>query len=240
MVNMMLRPPYEGSSLYAKTVNALLLQQYPTQAHRNRICYLTQKLVEETVRVSLAQRPARIFSLGCGPAQELQAFMRQNPVSNLAEFTLLDFNQETINYTRSILEGIKRSHGRECLLQYQKKSVISLLKEASRNTGDSEPAVYDFVYCAGLFDYLPDRTCQQLMKILYQTLAPGGLLVATNVYPCQPFRYFAEYLMDWHLIYRNPRQMQLLVPPEVPAGQSQTVSDLTGTNLLLEIRKPLG
>ena len=62
---------------------------------------------------------------------------------------------------------------------------------------------YDFIYCAGLFDYLPDRTCKQLMNIFYEWLAPGGLLAATNVDACKPFRHMLEFVLDWHLIYRD-------------------------------------
>src|SRR6266705_3474604 len=51
MVNMILRDPQEGSSIFAKVLNVWFISQPPAEAHRNRIKYLTQKLVHETVRV---------------------------------------------------------------------------------------------------------------------------------------------------------------------------------------------
>ncbi|MCX8155353.1 MAG: class I SAM-dependent methyltransferase [Verrucomicrobiae bacterium] len=238
MVNMIMRPPYEGPSLYAQAVNVWLLRQYPSQAHRNRIRFLTEKLVQETARVSLQHRCARIFNLGCGPAHEIQNFLRESALSDWAEFTLLDFNQETIQHAQQVLEKARQEHQRQCRLQLVKKSVMSLLKEAGKSGAAEAGGGYDLVYCAGLFDYLPDRTCQQLMNLFYQWLAPGGLLVATNVFPCQPFRHMLEYLLDWRLIYRDPKQMLALKPAAAPPEAARVVSDLTGTNLMLEVRKP--
>jgi extracellular factor (EF) 3-hydroxypalmitic acid methyl ester biosynthesis protein len=50
MVNMILRDPYEGASLFAKIVNVCFLKNPPAEAHRNRIKYLTNALGEETRR----------------------------------------------------------------------------------------------------------------------------------------------------------------------------------------------
>jgi len=97
---------------------------------------------------------------------------------------------------------------------------------------------YDLVYCAGLFDYLPDRTCRQLMSIFYDWLAPGGLVAATNVDDCKPFRHMLEFVLDWHLIYRNTQKGAALLPDRAPADSRITKRDPTTVNLFLEARKP--
>jgi extracellular factor (EF) 3-hydroxypalmitic acid methyl ester biosynthesis protein len=58
MVNMILRNPLEGSSLFAKTVNLWFLNQAPSEAHRNRVKYLTGLLAAETRRVARLGRHA--------------------------------------------------------------------------------------------------------------------------------------------------------------------------------------
>src|SRR5436309_7141006 len=98
MVNMITRNPCEGGSLFAKLVNAWFLAQPPAQAHRHRLDYLVQKLTEETARVSAEGRLARIFNLGCGPAVEVQRFLESKDFSDRASFTLLDFNEETLQH----------------------------------------------------------------------------------------------------------------------------------------------
>ena len=93
MVNMMTRPPFEGSSLFAKLFNCWLLRQAPAEAHRNRITFLEQRIREETARLASLGRGARILSLGCGPAAEIQHLVKSWPAASRSEFVLLDFNR---------------------------------------------------------------------------------------------------------------------------------------------------
>jgi extracellular factor (EF) 3-hydroxypalmitic acid methyl ester biosynthesis protein len=238
MVNMIIRNGHEGGSLYAKLVNKWFLQQPPAEAHRNRVQYLKTRLLEETARAARGGQPARILNLGCGPAGEVREFLKESPLSDNARFTLLDFNDETIEYARVGLRGIKTEFKRNTGLQFQKKSVLQLLKEAVKPAGDKPRQQYELVYCAGLFDYLTDRTCKQLMDIFYEWTAPGGLLIATNVEPANPLRNGMEHLLDWNLIYRTAAQMRLVKPQEADRESVNVFSDSTGVNVLLEVRKP--
>ena len=76
------------------------------------------------------------------------------------------------------------------------------------------------------------------MGILYQLLAPDGLLLVTNVDGTRPFRNKLEFILDWNLLYRNAPQMLSLKPEHVPADLCSVRSDLTAVNLFLEVRKP--
>jgi extracellular factor (EF) 3-hydroxypalmitic acid methyl ester biosynthesis protein len=115
-----------------------------------------------------------------------------------------------------------------------------MLKEGQKPIvkGDGRGHECDFVYCTGLFDYLSDHTCRQLMNIFYDQLAPGGLLVVTNVDDYKPFRHMLEFVLDWHLIYRDAPKVAALIPEQVPADAGRIVKDATGVNVFLEVRKP--
>jgi extracellular factor (EF) 3-hydroxypalmitic acid methyl ester biosynthesis protein len=233
MVNMILRDPIEGSSLFSKIINAWFLSQSAAGAHRNRISYLTDLLVHETLRARRNSKVARIFNLGCGPAREIQNFLILDEVCNNASFVLLDFNEETIQHTSRVLENLKTKYNRKTNIEIIKKSVHHVLKGAHR------PAPgYDMVYCAGIFDYLSDRICKQLMNIFYELLEPGGLIVATNVEASNPSRNGMEYLLEWHLIYRTPLELKRLVPDRAPPASFSLKTDDTGINIYLEVRKP--
>ncbi len=237
MVNMIVRNSAEGGSLYAKVLNLWFVHQPPAVAHRNRLTHLTQRLVEETLRAAGPGRPARIFSLACGPAVELQNFLREHEISNQAELTLLDFNEETLQHVTAVFTDLKTKLSRRTPVQFVKRSVHHLLKESSRRTARPDTPQYDFVYCAGLFDYLTDAVCQRLMTLLYDWVAPGGLLLATNVEPSNPMRLVMEHVLDWQLIYRTGAQLQALRPTQVAPRDFVVRSDMTGVNLFMEARK---
>jgi len=89
-----------------------------------------------------------------------------------------------------------------------------------------------------LFDYLEDRICRKLLDYFYARLAPGGLLLATNVTPSNPFRNVMESFMEWHLIYRNAEQMAVIRPEAAQEGSWTVKLEATGINVFLEVRKP--
>jgi extracellular factor (EF) 3-hydroxypalmitic acid methyl ester biosynthesis protein len=237
MVNMMLRDPLEGASLFAKVVNFCFINQGPVIAHRNRIDCLVEKLVEEALRTQRGGRQLRVLSIGCGPAIEVQRFLDQGRLADNARFDLLDFNEETLQHTGQALAEATRRNGRSTAgVTLIRKSVQQIVKEAARSSQEPVTGGYDLVYCAGLFDYLTDQICRRLMERMFNLLAPGGLLLATNVAPCNPLRYGMEHMLDWNLVYRTPQQM-LALHPARPADQARIKSDLTGVNIWLEIRK---
>src|SRR5208283_3078048 len=121
LVNMMARNAPEGASLFAKVVNAWFVREAPAQAHRNRIRYLVEQLTRETVRANAAGRDARVFNVACGPGQEVQEFLAEQPVSARSNVTLLDFNEETLQYTRVALNDRKSRYGRSTPLNFIKK-----------------------------------------------------------------------------------------------------------------------
>jgi extracellular factor (EF) 3-hydroxypalmitic acid methyl ester biosynthesis protein len=238
MVNMMVREPYAGNSLFAKMLNFIFLSTPPVEAHRDRLTYLTQMLQNETARSYALHkgRGVRIFNLGCGPAKEIQDFLAHHHVSNQARFELLDFNEETLAYTSQILNHGKREHQRNTGFKFIKKSVQQVLKEAAKLA--DHPEKFDIVYCAGLFDYLTDNVCAKLLELFYEMTAPGGLVMATNVADSNPSQNWMEYMLDWHLIYRNVSQFRALVPKKVRPDMVTVRAVGTGVNIVVEMRKP--
>jgi extracellular factor (EF) 3-hydroxypalmitic acid methyl ester biosynthesis protein len=237
IVNMMASQRYEGGSLFAKVVNAWFLEQPPAQAHRNRIRYLADQLTAETLRTGSHNRPLRVMNIACGPAQELQLFIAEQSLSDNARVTLVDFSEETLQFARRKLEEAKAVHDRKTPLQFVRKPVQTMLKESGRTVGRTVETQYDLVYCAGLFDYLSNQVCQRLVELMYNWLAPGGLLLATNVEPSNPLRQGMEHLLDWHLIYRTAAEFLALRPRDVPAEEARVYCEETGYNVFLAVRK---
>ena len=239
MVNMISRDPFEGGSLFAKVLNLWFLSQWPARAHRNRIAQLKSSLEQEGLRAARKNSPLRVLNLGCGPAREIQSFLSESALSDRAEFTLLDFNDETIQHTSRVLEDIRRQHGRTTRISLVRKSVQQVLKEGSKPVVQGAGKQYDLIYCAGLFDYLSDKVCKQLMNIFFSQVAPDGLLLATNVDDCKPFRHMLEFVLDWNLIYRGTEDAAALLPTGVNLEKGgRILRDESAVNVFIEARKP--
>lgn len=240
MVNMMVREPYEGSTMFAKLLNSFFLKTPPVVAHRNRITYMTGHLAAEARRCAASGQRLKVFNLGCGPAQEIQRFLRDDPICDQVDFTLLDFNEQTVDYAGRVLNEVKNRMRRTTGIEPVLKSVHQILKEAGRPGGVLARGAYQMVYCAGLFDYLSERICKRLMNIFYDLLAPGGLLLVTNVEADNPSRNWMEYVTEWHLVYRNRDELRALTPDEAPPESCTVLAEDLGVNIFLEVRKPAG
>ena len=112
-----------------------------------------------------------------------------------------------------------------------------LLRESLGAAADQgfAPGSFHMVYCAGLFDYFVDPTVRRLLSLFYEWLAPGGLLVATNVHPKNPQRAFMEYLLEWNVIHRDEDHFLGLADT---GGVKRVFPEDTGVNIFLTIRKP--
>ena len=47
----------------------------------------------------------RVLNMGCGPAREIQEFLAETPLCDEAQFTLLDFNEETVRHCQPGVGG---------------------------------------------------------------------------------------------------------------------------------------
>lgn len=234
IVNMILGPQPELTTTYARAVSTFHLTRAPAAAHRNRVEMLEELLTEEARRKTARGERLRVLNLGCGPAVEVQRFVGKTPEASLCDFTLVDFNDETLEYAASRITEAKARARSDVGMTTVHQSIHELLKAAA--SGQSEIASqYDLVYCAGLFDYLSDRVCKRLVRLFFDWTAPGGLVIVTNVHSQNPSRYCMSHLFEWYLEYRNEQEFLGFAVPSVPA---RVRTDTTGVNILLELRKP--
>jgi extracellular factor (EF) 3-hydroxypalmitic acid methyl ester biosynthesis protein len=235
MMNMIYRNQPEGRSLFEKLIHLLLVSQWPAKSVRNRVVHLGENILNETARAARAGKIARILNVGCGPAREVQDFLRETQLSNQADFMLMDFNEETLLHAGKKLVEAKRQFSRRTPIRTQQVSVYELLKRTQRRSDSAEK--FDLIYCAGLFDYLASDTCRALIELWFDLLSPGGLMLVANMTDTKPFRNFIEFILDWQLIYRNSREILSLVP-ERCRDTTRVIAEPTSVNLFLHIRKP--
>lgn len=230
MMRMIQRQNAEGPNLYAKFINTFYTNIPIANCVKNRTAQLVQ-LISEGVR--LAEKNGTEFnslSIGCGPALEVKNFLIENSSKTKCNFRLLDFNEETLNFAVNQANQSKRGSDHE--ITGELNSVHELLKRSVNQKMEEEK--YDLVYCSGLFDYLSDRICSKLIKLFFSMVKKGGKVFVTNMNSLDNDRHILELIFEWHLIYRDEKNMNSLVPG---LGSQKLYTDSTGVNLCLEITK---
>jgi extracellular factor (EF) 3-hydroxypalmitic acid methyl ester biosynthesis protein len=235
MVNQIVGDPRQGPTSYFQLVNFMFLQAGVAQAHRNRIDILYSRLESLAQQAVQAGRPMRVLNIGCGPAQEIQRLVLQSAYFDQLEFVLVDFSEETLAYTREKLEGLQHT-GKQLRLTTQHESVNQLLKRSTQAQVIEESDKFDYVYCAGLFDYLTDRVCARLVRYMALRTRVGGQILFTNVHSSNQERRWMEYFLEWHLIYRNESEVRKILPESL--RDIEIFTDVTGVNIFVESRVP--
>jgi hypothetical protein len=148
----------------------------------------------------------RIFSVACGHLREfgLSKAAKTSLFKRTGTFLALDQDKES-------LAEVERCYG-NLGIQAIPGSVKSILQ------GQLSITHLDFVYVAGLYDYLSDRVASRLTAALFDMLSPGGRLLVANFAPGGFSTGYMETFMDWHLIYRDSSALDWL-GSEVPAEQ---------------------
>lgn len=230
MVKMMVEGERAGPTTYARIVNDFYLEIDLVKAHRNRLTLLERRLTELASAARDRNEKLAVLNVGCGPAIELVRFIMNSPLSESCEFHLIDFNAETIAFAKDQIDRVKGESRRWPKTIFTQQSVHSLLKSAAQGVESNEPK-YDFIYCAGLFDYLSDRVCQRLLSLFAQWTKPGGNVLATNVHPDNPTRFMMEHVIEWHLIHRTMEDLKGLAPARF---RPHMYDDTTHMNVFVE------
>ena len=236
MVNQILGDPQQGPSTYFQIVNAQFLQAAVVKAHRNRIDTLVEYLFRAAELAKREKRQVSILNVGCGPAVEIQRFIETHPEPGCLSFTLVDFSEETLAYTRARIDSAALAGGKTAHVQLVHESVHDLLKRAVRPDAAAGGELFDFVYCAGLFDYLSDKVCARLLQYFVQRSREGGSILVTNVHLSNPNTGVMEHVLEWHLIYRDESTLESVLPS--PREDTRIYTDVTGVNVFAEFRVP--
>lgn len=175
-----------GQGIFKYTTNAAA-----SAGVRARREHIAQKLDE----VAQKYVSPEVMAVACGHLREasMSSAIRRR---RFDRFVALDADAESLN-------EVERSFGRlgvQCELADIRKML----------TGKMDHGTFDFIYSTGLYDYLKERTAQQLTYHLFSMLKSGGKLVLANFLPTIDDIAYMEACMDWFLVYRNRLDMMSL------------------------------
>lgn len=190
-----------------------------SHAVRERKRILSRKINQTAERV---ENPY-ILSVACGYLREaLDSSAVKN--GNIGKFVAIDQDKESLSVVAELIKDFGETiHA----------SLMDLIFDAV------PLSTFDFIYSAGLYDYLPDSLAKKLTSKLFKLLNPGGRLLIANYLPDTPTLGYLEAAMDWWLIYRDKEQMQELIE-QIPQEDINDVDMFIEKNqviIFMEIEK---
>jgi extracellular factor (EF) 3-hydroxypalmitic acid methyl ester biosynthesis protein len=205
MMNMIYRNESLGGTLFGRALSRVVLDSDAARAVRAGAHYLVAK-IEAAAALGGRHRPARVLSVGAGPAVELQLVLLRNPAllaAGRAEITLLDHDAGALAHARGRIQALAEQADVEVTLRCVNTSIKAVITEGLDDS-------YDLVYSVGLFDHLKDLPVRAAGTRLVDALAPGGHAVIGNFDVANPTRPFMELILDWPLYHRSADDLRRL------------------------------
>ena len=181
----------EASSVVGRDVFAFTNNVSVCEAVRQR----RQILAKRIDQIAAARPGAEVLAVACGHLREaeISAALRDG---HIGRFVATDQDLDSLAVVERYRDRISSA------LVAKRLSVRDFI------SGKHDLGTFDFVYAAGLYDYLDDRIAMRLTRKLFGLLKPGGkLLVANFLTGCMEVPYM-EAFMDWHLLYRSEEQIK--------------------------------
>jgi extracellular factor (EF) 3-hydroxypalmitic acid methyl ester biosynthesis protein len=186
-----------------RAFDAFFQAQAAPQAVRHRTEIVAKQIVEQCRR----QLPSEchVVSIGSGPARDVELALRELPPGERRHLriTLLDLDPLALEHAQARLAPFLSADQ----LVIARENLFRLPKNArarSLMTGAN------FLSCVGFFDYLAEADAAELLAAFWRELAPGGRMMVFNFTPENPSRAYMEWLGNWYLIYRTPRELASL------------------------------
>jgi SAM-dependent methyltransferase len=181
-------------------------------------------LAEWIDRIASERADARILSVACGHLREAQ---RSQAVRDgrIGELVALDQDARSI----ALIQREQAEHKVTTVTASFRRLIVS----------PADLGTFDFIYSAGLYDYLPDEAARRLTASMFAMLRPGGTLLIANFAPELNDIGYMEALMDWVLIYRDEAQIDAVaasIPAEAIASR-QVYRDAPGNVVHLVVRR---
>ena len=192
------RVPKIGQEIYEfiASCHAARAVRYRRHYIASSIDYLAQQVLQP-----------KIMSLACGHLREAEL---SGAIQNgaIGEYYAVDQDEKS-------LQTVRDDYGRFGVVTC-KGSVQSIIKKQLKANN------FDFIYSAGLYDYLNKKVARTLTLRLFELLADDGRLLITNFLPRIQAVGYMESFMDWHLVYRNELEMMDIITP-IPRNRIERI-----------------
>jgi len=224
---------YLGDSSYEMLINSYTCNIPIASSVVKRKNFLKQKILEALK----LKEPVRILSVGSGPVRELIELVQEGKITKLLYFDCLDFDKKALDYVRKEVEKIEPGKRLYLHLRLINKNLLDLIRVKGI---EQEPKKYNFIYSAGVLDYLPNRFASRMLTTLYKFLDSKSILVICNADKnFATHRMYYEVLGKWVLKYRTKDEL-LKWAEDIQDAKEIKFENLGEKNpfLFLSLKKP--
>ena len=195
-----------------------------TRPAARAVCYRREHIAQLIDRTAAAVARPNILAIAAGHLREAE---RSSALADglVGRLVALDADAESLREVEARYGrlGVETIHA----------SVRHIL------AGKLRIGAFDFVYAAGLYDYLSDPVAGALTSRLFEIVNPGGELFIPNFVPSCRDRAFMEAFMNWDLIYRDEYDMSRLVEslPAAHVASYDIYRDPSDSIVYLRVKK---
>ena len=209
MMMQVYREDFDGITLFGKMINQWAINESSSESVRLRKTYLRER-ISKYIRSN--DRELSIVSMACGPAMEVADLIDDLSHDELkrVSFILLDQDQEA-------LTQVKRNINRS-LIKNQKTANVYIVPMSVKRIFQDDPIFkeianhgVDFLYTAGLYDYLTQPLAIEFTRRLFNSLNPNGQIIVGNFHPSNPSQTIGDFCGNWRLLHRDEKDMNELV-----------------------------
>lgn len=183
-----------GKTIFEFTTNT------PTSRAVRRRAQIIAGIID---RLARQRNRIRVLSIACGHLRE--ADMSEAVQRNDVEYVAFDQDPASLAEVRDRLK-----HHNVTTVQ---GSVADLLLGKHKQLSG-----FDFVYAAGLYDYLSQRLATRMTSWMFNATGPAGLTLLTNYLRDIDGDGYMEAFMQWELIFRSPEDL-VDTARRIPADQ---------------------
>lgn len=167
-------------------------------AIRNRKKWMGNILKEQIKKVKINET-LKVMNAACGSSREIkELFEKKMPCQGKVIFSLIDHDQEALDYTRTSLMKVKPKWAELDLIE---ENILRLrpgnAKYVNKFSG------YNLIYSIGLADYLPDKILLIFYEFCKKVLADNGFLVIAHKDKDRYEPILHSWYVDWNFIPRN-------------------------------------
>ncbi len=233
MMNQIYRGNFEGRTFFEMLMHRYGINESSSLSVKYRQGYFCTKLID----LANDRNSVTIASMASGPAREIVEFLSKVDPEQSAKYRIFLVDQDLdalLNAKRNCFEQILKRN-LKCEVNFLPISVKDIIEQTTASN-ILKSVEFDFVYTAGLYDYLTQPVAQMLTQNLLNLVRAGGDMIIGNFHPSNPTKTISELVADWKLIHRNDEEMKNLLAFSNFSGFNLH-KDPEGIDLFLEIKR---